>query len=108
MVINLTRENVAQTIQGNKVTVIDFWATWCGPCKMFGPIFDKVAESFDGQPDVAFCKAEISGQPDIANHFQVRSVPTIIVIKGGQVVHSQAGGPDAQTLTAIVQRALTA
>lgn len=108
MVINLTRENVAETIQNSKVLVIDFWATWCGPCKMFGPIFERVAGAFANQPDVVFAKSDINAQPQIAQHFGVRSVPTLVVIKGGQVIHNQAGGPDAQSLMGLVNRALSA
>jgi thioredoxin 1 len=106
MVITLTRENVQQTIENHKVVVIDFWATWCGPCKMFGPIFERVAQAFAQVPQVAFCKAEIGQQQAMANHFGVKSVPTIVIIKDKQVVHNQAGGPDAQSLSGMVNQAL--
>lgn len=106
MVINLTKENADQVLDGYSVVVIDFWATWCGPCKMFGPIFERIAASFANTAGVAFCKSDIDGQPLLAQHFGVRSVPTVVVLKNRQVLYNQAGGPNAQTLSGLVEQAL--
>lgn len=87
-VINLKTEDFEKFIQDNPMIVLDFWAEWCGPCKMFGPIFEKVSENHD---DVAFAKVNVEEEQKLAAMFQVRSIPTVAFMREGIVVYAQPG-----------------
>ncbi len=85
---NLTAENFNDEVQKHQIVILDFWAPWCGPCRSFAPVFEKVAQEY---PDILFGKINTEEQQDIAGHFQIRSIPTIMILKEGIVVFSQAG-----------------
>jgi thioredoxin 1 len=87
-VVNLKTEDFEKFVQENPMIVLDFWAEWCGPCKMFGPIFEKVAEQHD---DVAFAKVNVEEEQQLAAMFQVRSIPTVAFMRDGIVVYAQPG-----------------
>lgn len=70
------------------ITIIDFWAEWCGPCKRFGPIFEKASES---HPDVKFVKVDVDAQPELSAGANIKSIPTIFAIKDGRLVFSESG-----------------
>ena len=78
--ITLTQENFEETVTGDGITLIDFWAEWCGPCKMFGPIFEAASEQF---PDVKFAKVDTEAEQGIAGFFQIQSIPTVFVFRDG-------------------------
>ncbi len=84
----LTAENFNETIESNDIVIIDFWAEWCGPCKQFGPIFEKVSEEY---PDIAFVKVNTEEQRDLAGHFQIQSIPTVIIFREGIGIFQQPG-----------------
>lgn len=86
-VIHATQDNF-EKIAGTNEIVVDFWATWCGPCRAFGPIFEQVSEKFD---DVPFVKVDIDQSPDLASAAAIKAVPTVMVIKRGDVIYRQAG-----------------
>ena len=86
--INLTTENFTETIETNETVIIDFWASWCGPCQQFAPIFEKVAED---NPDITFAKVNTEEQQELASQFAIRSIPTLIIVKEGVLVFNQAG-----------------
>jgi thioredoxin 1 len=86
--VELTEENFEQTITDNDMVIIDFWAEWCGPCKSFGPIFEKASEQF---PDITFAKVNTEEQQALSGHFQIRSIPTVMVMKEKVIVFQQAG-----------------
>ncbi len=86
--IELTEENFEKTITDNDIVIIDFWAEWCGPCKSFGPIFEKASEEF---PDITFAKVNTEEQQALAGHFQIRSIPTVMVMKEKVIVFQQPG-----------------
>jgi len=86
--VNLTAENFNDEVQKHQVAILDFWAPWCGPCKSFAPIFEKVAEEY---PDVLFGKVNTEEEQGLAGHFQIRSIPTVMILKEGIGVFSQAG-----------------
>ena len=76
--INLTKENLESTITNNDIVIIDFWAEWCGPCKMFGPIFE---EASNRHPDVVFAKVDTEQEQELAAYFQVRSIPMVVAFR---------------------------
>lgn len=87
-VVELTKENFEQVVTGNPMVIVDYWAPWCGPCRGFAPVFEKVAEA---NPDVVFAKVNTDDEQEIAAHFQIRSIPTLMVFKDQIIVFSQAG-----------------
>ncbi|QCU89983.1 thioredoxin [Thiomicrorhabdus sediminis] len=87
-VINLKTEQFEDTINNNDIVIFDFWAEWCGPCKQFGPVFEEVSEKF---PEIAFCKVNVEEEEQLANMFQVRSIPTLVFMREKVVVFSNPG-----------------
>lgn len=88
-VVNLTRNNFkTEVMQSDKTVLIDFWAEWCGPCRMMSPIVDEVADTVS---DVKVCKVNVDEAADLASMFGIESIPTLIVIKNGQTVNKSIG-----------------
>ncbi|EAI4297793.1 thioredoxin [Campylobacter lari] len=92
--IDLTTENFAQVKEG--VALVDFWAPWCGPCRMLAPVIDELANDFAGKAKI--CKVNTDEQGDLAAQFGVRSIPTIIFFKDGEVVDQLVGAQSKQAL----------
>ena len=84
----LTAENFDERVTSNEIAILDFWAPWCGPCKQFGPIFEKTAEQY---PDILFGKVNTEEEQQLAGYFQIRSIPTIAIMREGIVVFMQPG-----------------
>ena len=84
----LTASNFDSTISGTDIVVVDFWAPWCGPCKGFAPIFEQAS---DEHSDVKFVKVNTDEEPELAGHFGIRSIPTLIVFRERVIVFQQAG-----------------
>ncbi len=99
--IELTRDNLESSIDDNDILLIDFWASWCGPCKMFGPIFEKVA---DANPDIAFAKLDTEEQAEVAAQFAVRSIPTLAIFREQVLVFLQAGALPENALVDILDK----
>ena len=88
-VITITKENFAQEVlQSEKPVLLDFWASWCGPCRMLSPIVDEVAEE---RSDVKVGKVNVDEQPELAGEFGVMSIPTLLVFRGGTLVNQAVG-----------------
>lgn len=99
--IELTKDNLESSIHDNDILLIDFWASWCGPCKMFGPIFERVAEK---HPDIGFAKLNTEEQQEVAAQFGVRSIPTLAIFREEILVFLQAGALPENALTDILEK----
>ncbi len=85
-----------------KPVFLDFWASWCGPCRMLGPIFERLADQYTDK--VTFAKVNVDDVPEIANKFSIRSIPTLILMQGGSVVETLVGMRSEQELTQLLNR----
>ncbi|MDG1556984.1 MAG: thioredoxin [Candidatus Poseidoniaceae archaeon] len=99
--INLTEPEFADTVENNEIVLLDFWAEWCGPCKAYGPVYERVSEEF---PDVVFAKIDTEAEPQLAQAFNVRSIPTTIAFKEGIGVFIQPGALPEDALRDLVTK----
>lgn len=97
-VLHITKENFEdQVLHSDKPVLLDFWASWCGPCRMVSPTIDEIASE---RSDIKVGKVNVDEQPELASAFQVMSIPTLVVMKGGKVVNRTMGAqPKAQILS---------
>ena len=100
--VDLTKENFEQTINSNDLVLVDFWAEWCGPCRNFAPVYGRVS---DKHPDVVFGKVDTENQRELAQTFQIRSIPTLMIFREQIIIFSQAGSLPEQALTEIIEKA---
>ena len=99
--IELNEETLEKTVVDNDIVIIDFWASWCGPCKSFGPIYEDVSEK---HPDIVFAKVNTEDQQAIAAHFQIRSIPTLMIFREQIVLFSEAGVLPANALEELIEQ----
>ncbi|HEX7000463.1 MAG TPA: thioredoxin [Trueperaceae bacterium] len=95
----ITAETLEETITGNDIVLLDFWAEWCGPCRMFGPIFEKAAET---HPDIVFGKIDTEAQRELAAAFDIRSIPTLMAFRENVLVYAQPGALMAPQLEQLI------
>jgi thioredoxin 1 len=97
--INLTLDTFEETVMGEGITFVDFWAEWCGPCKMFGPIFEKASEA---HPDIRFAKVDTEAEQQLGGSLGIQSIPTIMAFRDGVLLFSQPGALPAASLEQLI------
>jgi thioredoxin 1 len=100
--VDLTKENFEEVITKNDMVIVDYWAEWCGPCKSFGPIFEKVSEDF---PNAVFAKVDTQNEQEIASWFQIRSIPTLMIFREKVIIFSQPGALPEGALRDVISKA---
>ena len=100
-VVELTKDNFEDVITSNATVIVDYWAPWCGPCRGFAPVFEKVSEM---HPDVVFAKVNTDEEQEIGAHFQIRSIPTLMVFREQIIVFSQPGALPQSALEQVLAK----
>lgn len=100
--VELTAENFESVIGGADLALVDFWAAWCGPCRMFGPVFERASEQ---HPDAVFAKVDTEAQQALAASFGITSIPTLMIIRDNVVVYAQPGALPQAALEELIAKA---
>ena len=100
--VDLTKDSFEQTILDNDTVLVDFWAEWCGPCRMFAPVYEKVSED---HPDIVFAKVDTEAEQELAGYFQIRSIPTLMIFRDQIGIFSQPGALPEPSLRDLISQA---
>jgi thioredoxin 1 len=103
--VEITDSNFEEIINSEKPVLVDFWAEWCGPCKMIGPVVEELANEFDGKAIIG--KVDVDTNPGVSAKFGIRSIPTLLVFKGGEIVDKQVGAVPKSVLSQKIEAQLT-
>jgi thioredoxin 1 len=99
--IEVTRDTFEGIVSGNDIVLVDFWASWCGPCKQFAPVYESISEQYT---DMVFGKVNTEEERELAGHFQIRSIPTLMVFREQIIVFSQPGALPPAALTSLLDQ----
>lgn len=100
-VLHITKENFnAEVVNSDRPVLLDFWATWCGPCRMVGPLVEEIAAE---HPEIKVGKVNVDEQPELAAQFQIMSIPTLMVVKSGKITQRVVGARPKAQILALVQ-----
>jgi thioredoxin 1 len=100
--IETTDDTFERIVKSNKLLIVDFWAPWCGPCKMFSPVIDQLAAEYAGK--ITFAKLNIDENPRTASEFGVMSIPTVLIMKNGKLVDQIVGAVTKQQMATVLQK----
>ncbi len=100
--VNLTKDNFRETVDTNDIVLVDFWAEWCGPCKMFAPIYEEDSEKYS---DIVFGKVNTEEEQQLAGVYQIRSIPTLMIFREQIIIFAQPGMLPASALEEIIGKA---
>lgn len=104
MAKELTVANFDETIRGNAVVMVDFWASWCGPCRMVAPFIEELAKEYEGR--AAVCKVNVDDNPDIAARYGVSTIPTILVFRSGELAERSVGARPKKAFAQLLDKYL--
>lgn len=98
----ITNTNIDEMLAGDKPVMVDFWAVWCGPCKMLSPTVDEVADEYEGRAVV--CKCNVDDADEVAMRFRIRNIPTLLFFKGGEMVERLVGVVSKEDISAVLDK----
>ncbi|MAJ52351.1 MAG: thioredoxin [Flammeovirgaceae bacterium] len=103
--VEITDSNFEEIINSDKPVLVDFWAEWCGPCKMIGPVVEELANEFENKAIIG--KVDVDTNPEVSAKFGIRSIPTLLIFKGGEIVDKQVGAVPKSVLSEKIEAQLT-
>lgn len=101
-VVELNKDDFEEVVTNNPFVIVDFWAPWCGPCRSFAPTYEKVSGD---HPDIVFAKVNTEDEQEIAAHFQIRSIPTLMIFRDKIIIYSEAGALPESAFRDLVAKA---